>query len=576
METMTPHPILLSAYAAKQCPVRVHNDFHPQIPKAVWEPPPELQARFDAGRAFESEVFTLLSALNPGTVLIDSDSGPLGAIDATVSAMAAGVPLILNSWLPDDADGGRKGRPDVLIRVGDGYLPADIKSHVTLKSAKKVTSTVSRPGTPAQRFELRGWSCAAKHRFADGMQLAHYTRMLQACGYHAGPGWGAVLGTSTVAAAPGEEPGLLFTWIPLDEPLYQTFSRSEGKKIRSLLERYDHEHGFRLKVADTALRIVGRPDDPEPLVAPIGQDECHQCPYGQWCADLMGPDDPSVAITEGRLTLREYRTLRRLGVETTAALSAVNLDDPDFSDEYFAEVSHYSRDEARRRLGKAIHRARMICGGEALERIGERPLHVPVADVEIDLDIESDTSNRVYMWGVRIRRGTDDATARYLTDFIEWEPLDSVRERELAGRFVAWLREQCAATRSRGQTIAVFHWTGYETAQLRSILGRDEIGDLLDPDHGIFVDLHKFFTANFFSVHGAKLKTVAPIFGFSWRVEDPGGSISQLYLSQVHGTTGDSHDPDIVAGAKRWLLSYNEDDTTATAKIRDGMRGWNG
>lgn len=573
METMTRHPILLSAYAAKQCPVRIHNDFHPQIPKVVWEPSPELQARFEAGRAFESEVFALLSALNPGTVLIDSGGGPSGAIAATVCAIAEAAPLILNSWLPDDAEGGRKGRPDVLIRVGDGYLPADIKNHVTLKPAKKVTSVVSWPGAPADRLELGGWSSAAKHRFADGMQLAHYTRMLQTCGYHAGPPWGAVLGTSTVAATSGGEPSLLFAWIPLDEPMYQTFSRSEGKKTRSLLERYDHEHGFRLKVADTARRIVGGPDDPEPLVRPIGQDECNQCPYGQWCADLMGPDDPSVAITDGRLTLREYRTLRSLGVETTAALSAVNPDDPQFFDEYFTEVSHYSRDEARRRLDRAIYRARMICSGQALERIGEGPPRVPVADVEIDLDIESDTNNRVYMWGVRIRQGTDDATARYLTDFIEWEPLDSARERDLAARFIRWLREQCAATLSRGQTIAVFHWTDYETTRLRSILGPDEIGDLLDPEHGIFVDLHRVFTANFFSVRGAKLKTVAPIFGFRWRVDDPGGSISQLYLSQVHGGAGE---PETAADSKRWLLSYNEDDTVATARIRDGMRGWTG
>ena len=35
-------------------------------------------------------------------------------------------------------------------------------------------------------------------------------------------------------------------------------------------------------------------------------------------------------------------------------------------------------------------------------------MEVPVADVEIDVDIEYDLDNRVYMWGARLRRGTDD------------------------------------------------------------------------------------------------------------------------------------------------------------------------
>ncbi len=86
----------------------------------------------------------------------------------------------------------------------------------------------------------------------------------------------------------------------------------------------------------------------------------------------------------------------------------------------------------------------------------------------------------------------------------------------------------------------------------------------------MFVDLEKVFKANFVSLHGSGIKKVAPIFGFSWRVDDPGGAISQTYLSRVHAST----DPDDVAAAKEWLLTYNEDDNAAMAKIRDGMRRW--
>lgn len=557
-------PVLLGGYAAKQCPVRTQIDFHPLIEKVAREWTAEEQARFDAGQAFEEMVFGLIRAQRTDAVLVDSTLRYADAVAATVGAMEAGAPLILGGWLPDDEGGGRTGKPDILIRHSGGYLPADVKNHKTLQKAKKTSARVSRLHTPEERFELDGWSANATHRFNDGMQLAHYTRMLQACGHHAGPLIGAIVGTSTLAPAE-----LFLLWHLLDEPLYDTFSRTQGKKKRSLLERYDHEHNFRVKVARTVLRITGGPDDPEPLVVPIGQSECEKCPYDQWCESQMDPDDPSTAITKGRLDAREYLTLRRLGVYTTGALAAVDPDDPGFFDQYFAEVSNQSRAQARKKLTTLIRRAKMVESGVALVRNDAVALSVPSAGIEIDFDIENDADNRVYMWGVRIRNGTDDTTARYLPDFIAWEPLEADTERLLAHRFVDWLRNQRDMASAAGKTIAVFHWSNHEISRMTSILGRAEVADLIHPQTGVFVDLRKVFEANFFSLHGSQLKKVAPIFGFEWEVEDPSGSGSQLYLATVH-----NGDPAESETAKRWLLSYNEDDTAATAAIRDGMRSW--
>lgn len=558
-------PVLLGGYAAKQCPVRTQIEFHPLIETVAREWTAEEQARFEAGNAFEEVVFERLRELHPDAVSIAPELRKADAIAQTVAAMKAGAALILGGWLPDDETGGRKGKPDILIRVGAGYLPADVKNHLTLQLAKRKTAPVSRLDSPADRFELEGYSAGPKHRFSDGIQLAHYTRMLQACGHHAGPLLGAIVGTSR----PGPEPGgPIFVWHALDEPLYDTFSRSAGKKKRSLLERYDHEHGFRVDVARNALRIVGGPDDPAPLVQPIGQNECDGCPFDQWCVSQMDPDDPSAAITKGRLSPREYLALRRLGVDTTAALAVVDVDDPEFFDAYFAEVSNQSRTDARKRLSVAIKRSQMICDGVVLSP-RDGCMTIPSADIEIDFDIENDSDNRVYMWGVRVRRGTDDATAQYLPDFIEWAPLDAHSERRLAQRFIDWLRTQCDAARAAGQTIAVFHWSHHEISRLRSVLGLPEVGDLIAPEADLFVDLRKVFEANFFSLHGSQLKKVAPIFGFGWNVEDPSGSGSQLYLSTVQ-----NGDPVAAESAKQWLLSYNEDDTAATAAIRDGMRTW--
>jgi predicted RecB family nuclease len=566
-------PVLLGGYAAKQCPVRVQNDFLPLLPTVKWVPSPEDQSRLDAGVAFEKRVFDELVAIHPNTVVVDPQLGKADAVAMTVEAMDAGAPLVLGGWLPDDVEHGRAGRPDILIKADCGYHPADVKHHLSLKPLKSESVTpalISSLASPEARFGIRGWTAATPHRYEDGIQLAHYTRMLEACDFHPRGDqlWGAVLGTSQLRVMAGAVPEWVLVWHDLDEPLFVTFSRSHGKTKRSLLARYDHEHSFRVEVAETARRITGGDDDPQALVEPVGQQECVTCPYEQRCTEQMGRDDPSAAITIGRLKSREWLTLRRMGVTTTAALSAVDPDDPLFFDEYFAEVSHLTRDEARKRLVGAIERADMICDGTEIEQTTVGPVDVPVADVEIDIDIEYDLNNRVYMWGARLRRGADDKTAHYLADFVEWDSLDASREQTLAARFAAWLRSRRDEADACGQTLKVFHWSHPERSKLKSILGLAEVGDLIGPEIGLFIDLEQVFKANFVSLHGSSIKKVAPHFGFTWRVNDPGGAISQTYLTKVHT----SNDPGEVVRAKQWLLTYNEDDNAAMAAIRDGMR----
>jgi hypothetical protein len=325
--------IMLGGYAAKRCPVRTHNDFAPLVPVPELKPSAELQADFDAGIAFEAEVFSELRRIHRAAVLVDPGMRKTAAVATTLGAMESGSPLILGGWLPDDEPGGRKGRPDILIKVDGGYLPADVKHHKTTKAAKKKRTLVSSLAEPADWRDTEGLSTTS-HYYEDGLQLAHYTRMLQACGFHPGKDrlFGAILGTSLLEL-PGADAGLVFVWYDLAKPVRDTFSRSRGKVRRSLLERYDHEHSFRVKVAATAARIVGSVDDPEPLVIPIGQDECERCPYELWCAEQMGPEDPSAAITRGRLDTREWQTLRRMGVSTTAALADMDLEAPDLFEE---------------------------------------------------------------------------------------------------------------------------------------------------------------------------------------------------------------------------------------------------
>ena len=131
--TVGREPILLGGYAAKQCPVRVQNDYSPLVPTQRWVPSPEDQVRLDAGITFERTVFAELIALHPTAVAVEPQLRKADAIAATVHAMESGAPLVLGGWLPDDVAGGRTGRPDLLVKVAGGYLPADVKHHSTVK-----------------------------------------------------------------------------------------------------------------------------------------------------------------------------------------------------------------------------------------------------------------------------------------------------------------------------------------------------------------------------------------------------------------------------------------------------------
>jgi len=557
--TVPAEQVLLGGYAAKQCPVRTHNHFAPVVPDPEWEPPAELQALFDAGRQFEAEVFAELVSIHPRTAeLIDPGLRKNAAIAKTLAAMESGVPLVLGGWLPDDTAGGRTGRPDILVKVGGGYLPADVKHHKTLDAAKRATKPVSSLVRPDIWWDAPGCT-ATSHHYEDGLQLAHYTRMLQACGFHPGPDrlFGAILGTSTVAVS-GPDHELVFVWHDLSKPTRPTFSRSRGKALRSVLERYDHEHDFRVKVAATAAGITGAADDPEPLVVPIGQKECGLCPYELWCAEQMGPEDASAAITRDRLDLREWQTLRQMGIGTTGALADLEPEDPAFFDDYHREVTHYSREQALKRLQAAVRQAQMIRDGVDFRPIPGVAVEVPSADVEIDFDIEWDSAGRIYQWGLRVRDGQDDATARY-EPVVSFELLDDAGELALAERAAAVISHLRAEAESSGRTVAVYHWAHPEVSMTRKFACAAAALD------GVTVDLLAWFTRTFHVRGEASIKAVAQFFGFTWAVDDPGGRLS---MSKIETARGDG--PEALE-ARQWCLDYNESDVAAQAAIRDGI-----
>jgi predicted RecB family nuclease len=273
----------------------------------------------------------------------------------------------------------------------------------------------------------------------------------------------------------------------------------------------------------------------------------------------MGPEDPSTAITRGRLDTREWQTLRRMGIATTGALADLEPEDPAFFDEYHPEVTQYSREQALKRLQTAVRQARMICDGVDFQPIAGPAVAVPSADIEIDFDIEWDTSGRIYQWGLRVRDGQDDATARY-QPVVSFEPLDDEGELALAERAAAVIADLRAQADSSGRTVAVYHWSHPEVSMTR------KFGCVTTALDGLTVDLLAWFTGTFHVRGEASIKAVAQSLGFTWAVDDPGGRLSMAKI-EIARTAG----PEALA-ARQWCLDYNESDVAAQAAIRDGIR----
>jgi predicted RecB family nuclease len=558
--TASGDPVVLDGYAAKQCPVRIHNNFSPSVRTLKEERSEEQQAVIDAGNAFEADIFADLLKIHPTAVMVDQRLGKQEAIATTIAAAESGAPLVLGGWLPDDAAGGRSGKPDILVKVDGGYLPADVKHHKTIEAAKRKAMRVSSLANPGILLDAERSTTTSEYYYNDCLQLAHYTRMLQACGLHPGTESliGAILGKSLVTLG-GVNPERVFVWHDLAAPVRYTFSRSRGKVRRSLLECYDHEHEFRLHVATTARRITGSGGDPEPLVVPIGYKDCPGCPYEEWCAEQMGSDDASVAITRGRLDTREWRMLRRMGFGTVETLADLEPEDPAFFDEYYPEVALFSRAQALKRLRGAVQQAQLIREGIYFEPKPDVLVDVPHADVEIDFDIEWDNSNRIYQWGLRVREGQDEQTARY-EPLVSFDHLDDDSELALAKQAGARIMQLRSEAEKAGKTVAVYHWHHVEVSNTRKF---DCVTAALD---GITLDLLSWF-ARIFRVQGsAGIKTIAQLFGFSWAVDDPGGRLSMLKIEVARAGGPDA------AEAQKWCLDYNESDVAAQAVIRDGLR----
>ena len=583
----------LSAYPAKRCPVRLQYDLLPPPGTVPAEPPATLQERMEQGREFERLVLERLAALHPGSVAVPDN---WRAAEPTLEAMRAGVPLILGGRLPNDLEGRRTGKPDLLIRVDGGYVPGDVKLH-------GVTEQAGASSEPARWSPLEApWPATASpdpalrlkadREHDDALQLAHYWRMLEHHGYAApGPARGVVLDRRE-----------LLWWIDLDVPRRTVWWQETPA---TWLEVYDHEFAFRRDVAlHTQRRIDG--EDLPPKVVPVWVSECHGCPWRDVCREQLVADD-HVSLLSGS-TWERFVEHRRRGVLTRQATAALDVPTALAVDEltdamwrrlesadahasladlldkrpqvvaaagsttcgdFLARLDDLTASYRTAKVGKlapAIDEARVAVAGVPHRRRGAGPLDLPPAVVELDVDLESDQQSRSYLWGVL------PTVAGEQGEYVAVDSYDELTDEVEAAVFLAFLdhlAERRAEATERGGRLRVYHWTSAEVAAMRRIVARaaapglPAAEDLERMIAAEWVDLAVVFRNAVLTGAGNGLKVVASAIGFTWDVDDPGGDFSML--QHARAVAGDE---DAVA----WLRSYNRSDVLATAEVRRWLR----
>ena len=546
--------VSLHSAAAGSCPLKTHNAFQPGL---VAPPPPPRPQWAPDHRGFAATVLAEVVAGNPGVVdLRGLQDQPVAAQEsACLAALESGARVVVGGRLP--TAGHRVGRPDLLVRTEDGYVPGIVRSYRMFDTRGEDTSaTVSRLGSLPVAEQLPRARFRWRYRWHLSLRLAHYHRMLQAAGYAGELPRGLVVGDDPVDGL-----GQVAIWLDLagsTVPLAGGQPAAPEEETTSALARYDFEFAQRL---DLALRAAAMEPSPVVGLLPIRSRECESCSWSEPCRQRLDPDDLSLRISKSPLDRHEIAMLREAGVTTVADLAGADLEG--LLPGYLPKVAHRKGAEDRLRL--AQRRSLLLLDGVQLERIGHDPIELPAARLEIDLDVETSSAEKVYLWGFWV---TDHTTGQAsYREFSDFRPLDEAGEVALAVRAMAWLRDRVEATDA-----LVFHYSGYERDQLERLArGTDEpvLAWAVEFSRQQFVDLFPIVRRHFFGTDGLGLKVVASLgAGFSWRDPDPGGRNSMAWFGEAVGAATDAER----AAARTRVLEYNEDDVRATQRVRAWLR----
>ncbi|MGB3707811.1 TM0106 family RecB-like putative nuclease [Gordonia sp. (in: high G+C Gram-positive bacteria)] len=490
----------------------------------------EANRRIEAAQAHRRAVIDRLRGFQSGragaAVVIEAPDHR-GRVAATQEAMSAGVEWILNATLPTDYDRGRRGHSEVLLRVGDGYLPIIVVNH-------RVTTTVAQPREgeipTLQTSPMFGWhpepdaTRAFRSQRRDVMRLAHLAAMLDDLGQ---------------LNVPREE--CVGGLIGLDADCMVVVPLGEGT------EDYDESFARRLAIAKGQIPTQSRKVS-----------ECRSCHWWPRCeAELIERRDVSLVVGGN-----QGAVLRDAGITTVDQLANYRGLAPV---DWTGAIA----------FNDTIVSAKCWVRDIPLVRRLERP-RVQRADIEVDVDMESYSERGAYMWGTLLTDNTDAARPVVYRPFVTWEPLPTTDEGRSFAEFWSWLMDERAAAHAAGKTFAAYCYSQHaENRWLRGsadrfagmpgIPSRQTIDTFIASRE--WVDIFEAVGSNFICPKGKGLKRIAPVAGFGWRDSEASGEASMEWYAAAVALDGAARDET----QRDRLLMYNEDDVQATKVLREWM-----
>jgi predicted RecB family nuclease len=518
---------------------------------------PEMERRRRDAEEHRLGTLEALALLHPEAV---TPSSP----DETTESMQRGAELILRPRLANDLVGRRRATVHALVRVGRvdrrfAYAPVIIKNNEILETAatRRILegSLVDLLPSDATFTDGVGPRSTPTVR-RNGMTLAHATRVLQALGH----------GDPSARAAMIDRHRRLW-WFDLASDNYPRFN----------LATYDELYARRLAIleAHDEWTLTGG-DFP---TAPYWHRECLDCPYSSHCeAQLEATDDVSLT----RFTnLAQQVMLHEQGVDTRRQLA--QLDPVRARQARHRVLGPHESFEREDYLGHAIdkmddltYRARAHVRGQSLRTCTPGEMGCPVADVEVDVDMES-YGDATYLWGasVTVNQTVEGVTAGYRA-FVEWGELDDEAEARIFRDFWTWfsdLRQRC---HEQGRTVAAYcFWAKAEDGAMNRAVatpmdGGPSASDLESFRHSSpseWIDLHQLAKRQIQTEGPLGLKQLAGAAGFQWRDVNPSGEASMLWYEVARGSN------DAATVSRQRILEYNEDDCRATKALRDWLNG---
>lgn len=487
-------------YDLVQCPKRVDLDLFGD-PTQRDKASPFVEMLWERGTLYEKEVMS---------------GGGLAALDLshaegeekerlTLDAMKRGEPLIYNGRI---SSGDLLGVPDLLRRMGSGYVPMDIKSGRGKEGG----------GDADEDGEANG----GKFKLHYAVQIALYVDVLEQLGLSAA------------------RHGIILD-VHGREHVYDLAATRGPRIANTLWDEYK-------QILAKARAIADRSSAPKGALA----SSCKLCHWYSSCSKGLRRDDDLTLIPH---LGRAIRDAMESSLPTVAALAATNAEG------WITKGKTPFKGVGEKSLRTFHARAQLLTDPNAKPYL-KAAVSLPVSDVEFFFDIEVDPlRDFTYLHGIIERRGGDNSSERFVAFFTDDESPEA--EREAFANAYAFLTAEPQAT--------IWYYSKYERTLYRKLQARypevctaDDIERLFDPAKAIDLYNDVVTKATEWPTNDHSIKTLAKYLGFKWRDTNPSGAASIEWFDQWVRTR--DHD------VRKRILDYNEDDCRATRVLLDGIR----